>query len=300
MALRLTPSGNSQEAAAALALAQQAVTDAKAADEKAANARQMVLNDRERNALSLDELRAAAAQLPTTQQAAAEAHLAFQQQIDMLREMVNADATENDATQAQVDALVQQVATIQLTPGPAGKDGKDGAPGSAGSNGADGKSAYQLARDAGYGGTQAQWLASLKGAEGAPGAKGADGQSIKGDKGDAGTPADMTRVAALEAAVATLNALKVRVAFGSAALSGSLLGGATQNVVIGLDKNMGSATYSVGYSMTGGTSLLGQLVIGGIVAQTATSVTVQVRNTGLTSLANLSAAVVYVVAAREA
>lgn len=41
-----------------------------------------------------------------------------------------------------------------------GDDGKDG------TNGKDGKSAYQLAQDAGYAGTQQQWLDSLKGVKG--------------------------------------------------------------------------------------------------------------------------------------
>lgn len=202
MALRLTPTGDSGEAAAALLKAQAAQDAAEAAMERANNARGMVLADRERNALSLDELRAAAAQLPTTQQAAAEAHLAFQQQIDMLREMVNTDATENDATQAQVDAMFEQLQNIQLTPGPqgeagprgpAGADGAKGATGAVGPQGergpagvagpagsagatgpagADGLSAYQIARNQGYGGTETQWVASLKGATGATGPAG--------------------------------------------------------------------------------------------------------------------------------
>lgn len=278
MALRLTPTGDSGEAAAALLKAQAAQDAAEAAMERANNARGMVLADRERNALSLDELRAAAAQLPVTQQAAAEVHLALQQQLDMLREMVNADATENDATQSQVDALVQQVATIELTPGPQGERGPEGPQGEVGPRG----------------------TAGAAGATGLQGLRGETGQQgPKGDTGAAGTSADNARVTALEQAVTTLNALKVRVAFGSAPIAGAILGGATRDIVVTLDKNMGSAAYSVGYSLSGGTGLLGNVSIVGIVGQTATTVTVQIKNGALASVAN-AAATVYVVAAREA
>lgn len=50
--------------------------------------------------------------------------------------------------------------------------GADGKNGTDGTNGVDGKSAYELAKDAGFTGTEAEWLASLKGE--------------KGDKGDPG------------------------------------------------------------------------------------------------------------------
>lgn len=153
--------------------------------------------------------------------------------------------------------LDKRIDDITLTPGPKGepgtdgangqpgRDGIDGEPGRDGTDGTEGASAYQLARAQGYGGTQAQWLASLKGDKGdrgdvgPAGAKGDVGsagpQGIRGVQGDtgptgargnagdtgstgpqgpkgdtgptgatgpqgpAGTPADMTRVAALEA-----------------------------------------------------------------------------------------------------
>lgn len=136
-----------------------------------------------------------------------------------------------------------------------------------------------------------------------PGPKGDPGQpgaSVKGDKGDPGTPADMTRVAALETAVTALQALKVTVGFGVANLPASLAAGATTNVVVTLSRSMGSATYSVGYGLAGGTSLLGALQATGVVAQTATTLTVAVKNTGLTALLNLNAASLSVVAARDA
>ena len=45
-----------------------------------------------------------------------------------------------------------------------------------GEKGQDGKSAFQIAKDAGFSGDEAAWLASLKGKDGKDGAKGADGK----------------------------------------------------------------------------------------------------------------------------
>ncbi|MEK9987873.1 MAG: hypothetical protein VW601_05295, partial [Aquiluna sp.] len=55
--------------------------------------------------------------------------------------------------------------------------------GPAGENGADGKSAYASALDAGFVGSEEEWIASLKGDEGEP------GESVKGDPGDPGKSA---------------------------------------------------------------------------------------------------------------
>lgn len=67
-------------------------------------------------------------------------------------------------------------------------DGKDGADGVDGKDGADGKSAYQIAVDAGYTGTETEWLASLKGEKGDAGEAGAPGE--KGENGDRGEKGD--------------------------------------------------------------------------------------------------------------
>ena len=67
-------------------------------------------------------------------------------------------------------------------------DGKDGEDGVDGKDGADGKSAYQIAVDAGYTGTETEWLASLKGEKGDAGEAGAPGE--KGEKGDRGEKGD--------------------------------------------------------------------------------------------------------------
>lgn len=121
-----------------------------------------------------------------------------------------------------------------------------------------------------------------------------------GVNGKDGAPADTSRVTALETDVAALKALKVLVAFGVANLPATLAAGATTNVAVALNRSMGSATYSVGYGLAGGTSLLGQLQATEVVAQTATTVTIAVKNTGLTALLSLSAASLSVVAARDA
>lgn len=57
-----------------------------------------------------------------------------------------------------------------------------------GKDGADGKSAYQIAVEAGYTGTETEWLASLKGEKGDTGEAGASGE--KGEKGDRGEKGD--------------------------------------------------------------------------------------------------------------
>ena len=89
------------------------------------------------------------------------------------------EAAAAAAAQAHAD-LHARIDQIELTPGPPGNDGAPGA---------DGKSAYQLARDAGYGGTQTQWLASLKGDKGDRGDTGLQGiPGTPGSKGDPGTP----------------------------------------------------------------------------------------------------------------
>ena len=81
-------------------------------------------------------------------------------------------------------------------PGEQGIQGPKGNPGEhgiQGPKGDPGKSAYQLAVDAGYGGSESEWLTSLKGEQGIQGPKGNPGeqgergeQGLKGDTGDPG------------------------------------------------------------------------------------------------------------------
>ena len=58
------------------------------------------------------------------------------------------------------------------------------AEGEPGERGKPGKSAYDVAREAGYRGTLAQWLVSLKGGQGDRGERG-----LRGEKGEDGAPA---------------------------------------------------------------------------------------------------------------
>lgn len=69
--------------------------------------------------------------------------------------------------------------------GPKGDTGDQGLPGPQGDTGKNGLSAYEVAKSAGYTGTEAEWLASLKGSQGEPGIQGPKGDP--GEKGEAGT-----------------------------------------------------------------------------------------------------------------
>ncbi|MBC8287833.1 MAG: hypothetical protein H8E42_10220 [Nitrospinae bacterium] len=90
------------------------------------------------------------------------------------------------ALQAEIDALEQELATIELTPGPqgeagsAGNDGADGLPGAPGSNGEDGAPGAPGDK----GDTGATGATGPQGPAGGDGNDGADG--AKGDKGDTG------------------------------------------------------------------------------------------------------------------
>lgn len=124
-----------------------------------------------------------------------------------LGDAIAAAGTEHTNMRAEWDAgdeaLSKRIEHIILTPGPAGQDGKAGADGASGLNGADGRngvdgrdgingqpgkdgangqdglSAYQVARAAGYGGTQTQWLASLVGPKGETGSAGTNNLQIE-------------------------------------------------------------------------------------------------------------------------
>lgn len=79
-------------------------------------------------------------------------------------------------------------------PGPPGLDGEQGPPGPVGPQGPegpqglkgdDGRSAYEIAVQAGFEGTQEEWLASLVGARGPQGERGPTGE--RGERGDQGS-----------------------------------------------------------------------------------------------------------------
>lgn len=90
-------------------------------------------------------------------------------------------------------------------------------------------------------------------------------------------------------------ATTIGLASGKFDMSATLVAGAVSDVVVPLNLNMGTSSYAATATLIGGAGLLGKLVLDGILSQTATTVTVRVRNTGLIGLAT-SGAVVSVVA----
>ncbi|ABN78435.1 collagen-like protein [Cereibacter sphaeroides] len=92
----------------------------------------------------------------------------------------------SDSGALVVSALAKLSGTERLSANvlrdlPAGTAGPQGEPGP---TGAEGRSAYEVALDAGFVGTEAQWIASLRGPKGDMGDPGPAGP--KGDTGDAG------------------------------------------------------------------------------------------------------------------
>ncbi len=199
------------------------------------NSRQMVLN----RDIVLNDLRATAEAAGSTIAAADAIHEVFAERLDALEERAP-------------------------VPGPPGQDGADGRDGQDGAPGVDGKSAYQLARDAGYGGTQTQWIASLKGDAGAPGKDGAPGQ--KGDKGDAGAKGDT-------GPSGTANLALAAGPVGVLALGGSV------NVTLTWSRPMPNTTYTVQCAHSAVVSLAN--VTFTVSNKTTTGCTVNVKSVGL-------------------
>jgi hypothetical protein len=241
----------------------------------AANARQMVLNDRDANATRFSNLQDVADKFDA--------------------EIASAD-TEHLRLQDEINA-------ISRTPGPIGPAGPPGAAGLQGERGAVGATGPQ-----GSVGPKGE-----TGATGVAGPVGATGP--QGAKGDAGTPADMGRVTALEATarattealaalttrVGNLEKIKTLVSMGTAQVPATLLRGDT-NVVVALRPAMPDTGYVLGGPvLSASSSLLGSLSVVGEVASARTkdSVTITVRNGGLGSLLGISGASVSVVAARD-
>lgn len=83
------------------------------------------------------------------------------------------------------DAGEQGPQGVQGIQGQPGQQGIQGIPGEKGETGANGLSAYEVAKSAGYTGTEAEWLASLKGPQGDPGIQGPKGDP--GEQGEAGS-----------------------------------------------------------------------------------------------------------------
>lgn len=82
------------------------------------------------------------------------------------------------------NGLDEKIENIQLTPGPQGEKGDRGEQGLPGIDGQDGKSAYEIAKDAGFEGSESAWIASLKGEKGERGEKGESGEAgVSGSDG---------------------------------------------------------------------------------------------------------------------
>ena len=87
-----------------------------------------------------------------------------------------------------------------------------------------------------------------------------------------------------------------RASVGTAPIPTSLVAGATATVLVPLTPPMPDASYQVTTPVVvGSTTLLGQVIVQGVTAKTATTVSVLIKNTGLI---NLSAGTVEVVATK--
>lgn len=75
--------------------------------------------------------------------------------------------------------LENKLAEKMKEQGPKGDKGDKGDTGAAGANGTNGKSAYDIAKDNGFTGTEAEWLLSLKGEKGDPGQDAAIDEALK-------------------------------------------------------------------------------------------------------------------------
>ncbi|MEV5819293.1 hypothetical protein AB0L22_08970 [Micromonospora haikouensis] len=199
---------------------------------------------------------------------------------------------------ARIDALSARVDQVQATPGPAGSDG------------APGKSVELRATATAVqwrqvGGTWADLvpLSAITGPAGQAGPAGAKGDpGPAGSTGPAGTPADMTRVAALETSVASLilsvNALQVaagKLAAGQAAVPALLLG-ATTTVQVPLRPTLPDANLSASALVVGGTNVLSTLSVQSWQVVSGSRVDVTVKASGVLSA---GAAQVLVIATRQ-
>jgi hypothetical protein len=235
--------------------------------------------------------------------------------------------------QAQITALHQRIDTVQLTPGPAGEQGEAGRSaelrattlavqwrqsggqwadlvpltaitGPAGAQGVAGSAGVAGPKgDTGpVGPAGPKGDTGLTGPAGPAGPAGAKGDpGATGATGPAGTPADMTRVAALESSVASLilsvNALQVaagKLAAGQATVPALLLG-ATTTVQVPLKPALPDTNFAASPLVVGGTNILATLSIMSWSIVSASRVDVVVKASGVLTA---GAAQVLVIATR--
>lgn len=98
---------------------------------------------------------------------------------------IAADAARAAQAEPPWAAAIRKAKGERGEPGPQGPQGPEGPPGPRGPQGEDGLSAYEVAVQAGFKGTRAEWLASLKGEPGRDGVGG--GVLIQQVSGGTGT-----------------------------------------------------------------------------------------------------------------
>lgn len=160
-------------------------------------------------------------------------------------------------------AIVGLIEDIELTPGPPGRDSTVPGP-----PGADSTVPGPPGKDSTV-----------------PGPPGKD-STVPGPPGKDSTVAGPP---GKDGATATVNTIGL--ASGKFDMSATLVAGAVADVVVPLNVNLGATPYAATATLVGGAGLLGKLVIDGIIAQSASSVTVRVRNTGLLGLATSGATI---------
>ncbi|MFI6228625.1 hypothetical protein ACIBCR_15090 [Micromonospora echinospora] len=205
--------------------------------------------------------------------------------------------------QQQLDALSQRLDSIQLTPGPPGKQGVQGrsvelqATSSAiqwrqtGGQWVDLLPLSAIVGPAGpQGATGSTGATGPTGPAGAKGNTGATGPAgATGPTGPAGTPADMTRVTALENSLASLilavNALQVaagKLAAGQATVPALLLG-ATTTVQVPLRPALADTAYAASALVVGGTNILSTLSVQSWSIVSGSQINVVVKANGVLS-----------------
>lgn len=160
--------------------------------------------------------------------------------------------------ESKATSLQSQIDNIQLTPGPQGPKGDKGDTGAQGPQGLTGPQGIQGVK----GDTGAQGLQGVQGSKGDKGDTGAQGpqgvQGTKGDKGDTGaqglpgTPADMTRVTALETKTQYMS---VNTTAKSTIFSGCNVfvndGGGSTDAIVTNAAGDGLGNLIIGYNVTG-------------------------------------------------
>lgn len=175
----------------------------------------------------------------------------------------------------QIAALAQQLANVELTPGPQGEPGLPGTPGSAGEAGPKGETGSQGPKgDTGTAGqTGSEGPQGQTGSQGPKGDTGTAGSpGVKGDKGDTGNTGQTGQTGATGPAGTANLAIGIRPV-------ASLANSATASVVFPLSRTMPDTNYSVAFAHSVATATTPKALYSNIV-KTTTQVTVTVTASG--------------------